>query len=609
MAAIINALDNINHTNHTNHTNNTQYGENGHAEYGWSKNIQEQILQFSFQLTRIIHPNIVDRNILEEKLDHLLNELMQHYTYGNSFEKEISKGHLSILYKMIGHTRDIIDGKGEYTLSYMMVCCWNKINPSLAQFALRSFVLHEHEHENTHPYGSWKDLKYFCKYCKEVYYTKNNQNTTKFEEHNLVQYAVQLMNEQIKTDYHIFLNFNNNEHNNTISLAAKWVPREKSSFGWLYNMLCTQYFPEYLSTAHTSEQIRKATNKCKTEYRKVLSTLNKYLDTVQIKQCHHQWSMIDFNNVTSISLIKQKKAFLNVKKNGMERYPESCDRTICAENFGHFIHQTISNNKEIKGMRIGMADFVKQAISSSYASSDIEKEMLNSQWRDNAKQNGALGKMIAMVDVSGSMDGDPLHVAIALGIRIAEKSILGKRILTFSSNPTWVNLDDCPDFITSVMKIRSAEWGMNTNFYAALDMILQAIIQNKMKPEDVQDMVLVILSDMQMDAATRETSYSKQTLYEKIQAKYKEAGLSVCGKPYKPPHILFWNLRSTNGFPCLSNQPNASMMSGFNPSLLNVFCDEGINGLQSCTPWSLLMKSLENQRYEPLLNKINEIMK
>ena len=595
MAAIINALDNTNH--------NIQYGENGHAEYSWSKNIQEQILQFSFQLTRIIQPNIDDRNILEEKLDYLLNELMKHYKNGNLFEKEISKGHLSILYKMIGHTRDIIDGKGEYTLSYMMLCCWNKINPLLAQFALRSFVLHENE--NTHPYGSWKDLKYFCKYCKEVYYKKNDENTLKFEEHNLVQYAVQLMNEQIKTDYHTFLNFNNN-HKNTISLAAKWIPREKSSFGWLYNMLCTQYFSEYISTAHTSEQIRKATNKCKTEYRKILTTLNKYLDTLQIKQCHQEWSMIDFNNVTSISLIKQKKAFLNVKKNGTARYPESCDRTICAKNFQHFIHKSISNDKEIKGMRIGMADFVKQALELQHSSHTIEKEMLNSQWRDNSKQNGTLGKMIAMVDVSGSMDGDPLYVAIALGIRIAEKSILGKRVLTFSSNPTWVNLDNCNDFTDSVMKVRSAEWGMNTNFYAALDMILQAIIQNKMKPEDVQDMVLVILSDMQMDEATNNSSHSKQTLYEKIHTKYKEAGLSVCGKPYKPPHILFWNLRNTNGFPCLSNQPNASMMSGFNPSLLNVFCDEGINALQSCTPWSLLMKSLENQRYELLLNKINE---
>ena len=55
--------------------------------------------------------------------------------------------------------------------------------------------------------------------------------------------------------------------------------------------------------------------------------------------------------------------------------------------------------------------------------------------------------MIAMVDVSGSMDGDPLHAAIALGIRVAEKSILGKRVLTFSALPTWVNLDGYDSFV------------------------------------------------------------------------------------------------------------------------------------------------------------------
>jgi uncharacterized protein with von Willebrand factor type A (vWA) domain len=36
--------------------------------------------------------------------------------------------------------------------------------------------------------------------------------------------------------------------------------------------------------------------------------------------------------------------------------------------------------------------------------------------------------MIAMVDVSGSMEGDPMNAAIALGIRTAEKSLLGKRV-------------------------------------------------------------------------------------------------------------------------------------------------------------------------------------
>ena len=146
---------------------------------------------------------------------------------------------------------------------------------------------------------------------------------------------------------------------------------------------------------------------------------------------------------------------------------------------------------------------------------------------------------------------------------------------------------------------------MNTNFHAALDLILDAIVQNKMAPEDVQDMVLVVLSDMQMDSGDR---CNKQVLYDTMKAKYEAAGIRVNGIPYKPPHILFWNLRSTSGFPSLANQPNASMMSGFSPALLNLFCEQGMDALQSCTPWSLLVKSLENERYKIMADKLQEIV-
>jgi len=207
------------------------------------------------------------------------------------------------------------------------------------------------------------------------------------------------------------------------------------------------------------------------------------------------------------------------------------------------------------------------------------------------------------VDVSGSMEGDPMHVAIALGIRIAEKSVLGKRIMTFSSKPTWINLDGYDDFVPQVEIIKKAEWGMNTNFYAALNLILDAIILNKMEPEDVQDMVLVVLSDMQMDSGDK---CNKQTLYDTMKAKYEAAGIRVHGKPYKPPHILFWNLRSTSGFPSLSNQPNVSMMSGFSPAILNLFCEQGMSSLEACTPWFLLQRSLENERYKIMGDKLIE---
>jgi len=208
-----------------------------------------------------------------------------------------------------------------------------------------------------------------------------------------------------------------------------------------------------------------------------------------------------------------------------------------------------------------------------------------------------------MVDVSGSMEGDPMNVAIALGIRIAEKSALGKRVMTFSYTPTWVNLEPYTDFISQVEVVKRAPWGMNTNFYAALDVILDAIIENKMSPEDVQDLVLVVLSDMQMDAGD---NCNKQTLYETMKAKYEAAGIRVHGRAYKPPHILFWNLRSTSGFPSLANQQNTSMMSGFSPALLNLFCQQGMDALQSCTPWGLLVESLENERYKIMSDRLHK---
>jgi hypothetical protein len=205
--------------------------------------------------------------------------------------------------------------------------------------------------------------------------------------------------------------------------------------------------------------------------------------------------------------------------------------------------------------------------------------------------------MIPMVDLSSSMYGDPMDVAIAMGIRIAEKSKLGKRIMTFSLNPKWINLESHDDFISQVQEVESGDIGYNTDFHKAFNLILDSIITNKMTPEDVENMVLTILSDMQIDEA-EPTKRNREALYETIKQKYADAGLRVHGRPYKPPHILFWNLRNTNGFPCLSTEKNTSMLSGFNPALLNQFCDNGLHALQSCTPWSILLQSLHNKRYK-----------
>ena len=572
MSEIINALDNY---------TPVQVGEKGHTEYGWSNSIQELILQFSFQLTRTSTDSV---SKLRFQLTNILCSLANTIKTGSISEKQLATGYLSVLYRIIGQTRDIVDGKGEYTLTYMMICTWYAFYPELAKFALKCLV--DLGDKSVHQYGSWKDIKYFCQYFK---------NTWPDSEHPLIKYAIELTNAQLKVDYDSLLDGNDN-----ITLVSKWIPREKSSFGWLYNQLATSFF-SYIDTAKTVSSRSKATLKSKTEYRKILSVLNKKLDTLQIKQCNQQWSKIDFNNVTSISLTKQKKAFQNIKHNGEIRHRDNADRILCADNFKSHIKTTIDGGKELKGRRVSMVDFTRDALSLIGSDNEVEIDLLNSQWRDSSSLNSNMGKMIPMIDVSGSMGGDPLHAAIAIGIRIAEKSVIGKRVMTFSANPTWVNLEGHDDFVSQVEVIRRADWGINTNFHAALDMILNAIIQNKMPPEEVQDMVLVVLSDMQMDAGD---NCDKQVLYDTMNAKYEAAGKRLHGKPYKPPHVLFWNMKSTSGFPSLSTQLNCSMMSGFSPALLNSFCEQGMTSLQACTPWSVLEKSLENERYKIMGDKL-----
>ena len=589
MTALINKLDNF---------TPTQTGENGHLEYTWSNDIQEQICQFSSQLVRTNHNGL---NALRIQYTNILNNLTSKLRSSSSSdeEKRQVRSHMCILYKLIAQTRDIIDGKGEYTLTYMMIYAWYTIcGPSLAFFAVNSMV---QLNSNEHPYGSWKDLKYFCDYLMKTF---NDVQLT----HPLIKHCCFLYNNQLKYDEAALYD---ETKSNNISLVAKWIPREKTRFGYLYECLSYDYYKEYISSASSKDPDTqaKAMLKCKTNYRKLLAKLNTKIDTLQIKQCGKKWSDIDFNKVTSISIANQKKAFLNIKKDGQKRSDEE-DRIDCATHFKEHIQIAVNDkNKEVKGKRVGLTSFTSQAIEliesrrrviMNNENCQMEIDLLNSQWRDNSSQNGKLGKMIAMVDVSGSMDGEPLHAAIALGIRVAEKSLLGKRVMTFCNKPHWINLEHKDNFVDMVAEVNNAGFGLNTDFHAALDLILNAIVEAKMPSEDVEDMVLAIFSDMQIDEGDK---CDKKVLYDTMKAKYAEAGIKVTGKPYNPPHILFWNLRSSSGFPTLSSQSNTSMMAGFSPALLNLFCNEGLESLQTCTPWSLLEKSLSLDRYKIMEDK------
>ena len=563
----------------------TCIGENGHLQHGWSNDLKEKILQFSFQLTRC------DKSVVRSTLAVKFREILSQIPISASAD-----GHhlLTLIMQMIAHTRDIVNGKGEYELSYMMIYELYVFFPELSQCLLRHLVRFDTD-DSAHPYGSWKDIKYFCNYVDEQNRCSGRCSTT--PNHPLISYAHNIALTQLRNDVDCV--------GNSISLVARWLPREKSKkFGWQFRLLAEKYYAEWVETAKCLDRLRLARayrvqrlahKKCYTHFRKLLSQLNVRLDTVQIKQAANTWGDIDHANVTSITMRKQNKAFRNVKANTSEERVCSDDRRKCAANFNEFMHKASTGEATVKGKRVSIIDFVKDAISAQDAG---DRQVLNMQWRDNSTQTGALPNMIPMIDTSGSMTCDnnvPLYSAVGLGIRIAEKSKLTNRAITFSSTPSWIRYDGCNEFTDKVAATMRGEWGFSTNFTAALKLILSAIEEARLPADEVNDMVLVVLSDMQINANGNEPLDS--SMYAHIERLYAEAGIRVHGSPYKPPGILFWNLRSTSGFPTFSAQKNAFMMSGSSPALLNMFCEKGIEALRQSTPWATFVEMVTHTRY------------
>ena len=81
---------------------------------------------------------------------------------------------------------------------------------------------------------------------------------------------------------------------------------------------------------------------------------------------------------------------------------------MCKEHFVEYLNSKKESQETIKGKRVSIYDFVKDAIKycGLEESDEIQliKETINSQWENNSKQNFRLNNMIALVDTSGSME-------------------------------------------------------------------------------------------------------------------------------------------------------------------------------------------------------------
>lgn len=271
----------------------------------------------SKQLFELFYDKIKCRD--SEGMIELLRAMLHQYKNTIDINRNKNLEYISDLFCLIEYTRDILYGEGQYKLAYDLILGLYEFFPNLALYAAETFVIMP---DKSIPYGSWKDMKYLSRYV--LINTSNIQ-------HPIIKHCVKLIVFALKKDQEAL-----KEKSNKISLVSKWCPREKSSYKVFHRLIVREMYSEYFDTAHTEKMEHKAYLKACTNLRKLLSSLNKYLDTLEIKMCDKkgEWSNIDFNKVSYSAKKKYKSAF---KKR------TNTDRTICANNFEKYTE----NKKEI----------------------------------------------------------------------------------------------------------------------------------------------------------------------------------------------------------------------------------------------------------------------
>lgn len=399
-----------------------------------------------------------------------------------------------------------------------------------------------------------------------------------------------------------------------ISLSGKWAPREKSHF---YNSQ-PDSFRELTKLVKTglilSNNQEFSTMPLAKAYRIVITKLNTHLKTVEVSMCADRYQDIGFSSVPSVALKKWRKAFLNekLKENptGEEmetgnRFPKNEGRVAARTNL-----RTTVKEKKVKGGQLQAHEIVSAfnysngnvTIGDSSKSLSVdEKLLLEAQWVDMRTkiQIGTPRTIIPMADVSGSMGSgsstvSPISVSVALSILLSEIThpAFRDRVLTFSSEPKWVDLSDISTLEKKIEKVcEDKSNGMNTNLEAAFELILTTAISKRLGTYDIP--TIVIFSDMQFDSCikgSRSETYNMST-FERASKRFKSEGLTL-------PQVIFWNLNSSSGFPIDGSTPGTTLLSGYSQSLFKyiVFGEE----VKEQTAYDLYREIIDSERYDPV---------
>lgn len=354
------------------------------------------------------------------------------------------------------------------------------------------------------------------------------------------------MAKQIVEDFH------NMKAGKPISLLAKWLKKENTSSK---------------KTRELGLKTANAFNISVRDYRKLRTTLNKYLDTVEIKMSDNEWEDIKYSSVPAKAMLNYRNAFANHDRERFLQYKADVAKGVEKVNAGTlYPYDLIEKYLEYSNLANVVDDIVEE------------------QWKalPNYVEDGR--NVLIMADVSASMYGRPMATSVGLAIYFAQrnKGFYHGKFMEFSEFPSFVDISEEKTLLSSVKRALKGNWGFNTDIELAMQTILD-VYKETGSAEDIPE-ALVVITDMQFDNCV-EGSRNK-TLFDNIKMLYELMGV-------KMPNVVFWNVNSPrNTFQVNSNQKDVQMYSG---QAVSTFKNV-INGI-SCTPLEAMMRTLDDERY------------
>lgn len=335
-----------------------------------------------------------------------------------------------------------------------------------------------------------------------------------------------------------------------ISLAAKWMKSLNTS-----SKESRRLAKKFCSINVMSEK----------KYRKILTTLRKYLDVTEVKMSSNKWENIEYSKVPSVAMNKYKQAFFRHS----------------SEKFSEYIDNVKNGKEKINSSVLFPQDIIKNLWANRKFETSVDKDVSEMQWKSLPNYFKEGHNVVCCADVSGSMTGSPMWASIGLAIYCAQHNmgVYKNHFLTFTDSPRFFNIEGYKTLKSIICEVEK-HVGYNTNLNGMLESIFKMSVKAQESPE-----ALLIVSDNEIDYFLEDSSRCSD-IVELWTTRFMKENLPM-------PKIIFWNVSSRhNTYLACCNNPYVNYISGLSASN---FSELGF--LIDYTPEEAMCKILEKYKF------------